>query len=176
MRILLIIICILIIVSCEKEKQGRLSQTQTEPAKNRIFVINDSSKLTPYPFKDDYEKYQKEYQSEKKALLKYGIIIDDFPGERPTFQVLDINDDTLDFFGYFRSPDCDFPPDLEYLVTIDIGWTGEIWRIELLKTIGSKPKDFNLNEFVKRLIAKPAIKNGVAVPYRYSVSLKRLKN
>jgi hypothetical protein len=178
MKEFIISICLIFTISCLNEKSDTKStkmsndatiQSKLEPK----YIVNDSSKLTPYPYQGEFEKSQKEFLELQKALKNDGIMIDDFPDSAPEFYILTLSGDSLKFHDFLRSEKCDFPPKLIFVLIIDIDWTGEIWRIELLKKSGQEPKDFNFLKFVKRIKAKPATKKGVAIPSRYSVRLEK---
>lgn len=171
------IIILIMFIDCNKKPEVSFAEIGKENLKQeserREYILNDSSRLTPYPFQKEFKKSQEEYLALQESLKEEGIMIDYFPEILPEFYIIDIQGDSVKLADYFKSNKCDFPIGIQYHLSIDIDWTGEIWRIELINKKGHVPNDFSLIEFLKRMKATPAIQEGKAIPFRIVVPLSR---
>lgn len=177
MKELISIIILIMFLGCNNKPKDSFADVNKENLKQeserREYILNDSSRLTPYPFQKEFEKSQEKYLALQESLKEEGIMIDYFPEILPEFYIIDIQGDSVKLTDYFKSNKCDFPIGIKYYLCIDVDWTGEIWRIELMNKEGHVPDDFYLIEFLKRMKATPAIQEGKPIPFRVVVPLGR---
>ena len=160
----LILSIIVLLLSCGSDKPYSSSTKNVE-----VSVRSDSFSII-----SDTSETQADKDEGQIEEIMTDLIIDDFPQKRPQFYIAN-NGDSIDYFEYFKSSKCDFPENLKYWIKVSVDSSGNIQLLEIIKKEGIKPKQFDIHEFFKRIIALPAEDDGKKVSFTMIIPLERLK-